>query len=336
VNSLRVSAVKPYEDQQTLFGDRHVIDSPAAVRTLVGGFFEEATRRLFQAHRHQIDGTADVCPDFSVDGRTDAAGAPLAFLEVKSIGQGRQALVYEKRLRNDRRLVRSGRSLTYVFWIHDVRATEYTSRESLYEALGRGVSCVLVVPFRRISAACRKLTPRVMNYRTPSAGHPNAEPMPGYRLSWSLLCRLAAGKAQVERTVGRVYGVDVGTVTIHGSVAESFAPIAPPVREMAGELLTELSHARLEVLLADAPRPAYPGHKVRKVVNRNPSWYRRLCESHPNARRHPRQRRAFDTGIKRHQVERALERLAAGRCVHPYDWLLLPIVQRFAAAARAA
>jgi hypothetical protein len=330
--SLRISAVQPHVDQQALFTDRHAITSPAAVRTLVGAYFEEATRKLFGAERHQIDSTADVCPDFSVAGRARS------FLEVKSVGRGRQALIYSKRLENDRRLMRSGAALTYVFWIHDVEATRYTSREALYAALAAGVDRVLVIPAGRILAACRKLTPRVMNYRTPRKGRPaeDGEPMPGYRLSWSTLRRLAAGKAVVERTVSGVRGTDLRLVHVHGAVARAYAPISAAERAMAGELLAELGHSRLEVELRPAPRSTHAQHCIRVVTNRNPPWYRRLCEATPNARKRPRCRRASDTGIKRHQVERALERLGGGICQYPYDWLLLPIVRRFAAAMEAA
>lgn len=322
-----ISAIKHHVEQDAFFVDAHRIDSKAATRTLVGGFYQEAMRILFQADEHQIDGRVDICPDLSVGKR--------AFLEVKSVGCGRQALIYENRLKNDRRLVRSGATLTYVFVIHNVPATTFTTREQLYEALARGIDRVLVIPFERIRRACSRLTPRIMNYRSARSGsHPSATPMPGYRLSWSTLERLARGCGTVVRQPSRlVFGHRIPPLEIHGATWRAFRPLSQAEQDMAAELLDDLARSRLEVALAPAPRARHAQHCIRQVLNRNPDWYRRLCGQVANWRRTPRRRRAHDTGIKRDRVERSLLRLNRGRCLTSIDWLLRPIVERFAASA---
>jgi hypothetical protein len=328
VRAPTISAIKPHDQQLTFCADVHRIDSPAATRNLVGGFYQEAARVLFGASEHQIDSRVDICPDLSV--------GPRSYIEVKSIGRGRQGLIYQRRLDHDRALVRSGATLTYVFWIHNVEATAFTQREELYAALGRGVERVLVVPFERVSAACRTITPRIMNYRTPRAGVDGpGEEMPGYRLSWAILQEISAGKAVLERPLGTVFGVPVSPVELHGAIAHAYRPLTPAQRRMADELRFELSVQRLTVEKAPAPDPKHHDHGIRVVTNQNPGWYRRLCAEHGSLRKIPRQRAVPDTGIIRHQVERALERLAAGTCIYPYDWLLRPLVERFAAAAAA-
>lgn len=319
-----ISAIKPHDEQTSWCADVHAIESPAATRNLVGNFYQEAVRILTGAQEHQIDSRVDICPDLST--------APRHFLEVKSVGRGRQALIYQKRLDNDRRLVRSGARLTYVFVIHNVEATSFVQREQLYAALGTGIECILVIPFERIRRACAKLTPRVMNYRAARSGsHLGAEEMPGYRLSWSSLQAMAHGRCTIERRIGLVHGVEIPSVPLQGALEHAWPALSQGQRDMAGRLLGELSLSPLRITTAPAPRPTHAGHKVRVVESRNPTWYSRLCASVPNTRKVTR-RRGQDTGIKRDRVERSLARLMDGRCVTSIDWMLRPLVVRYAAA----
>jgi hypothetical protein len=205
---VKVSAIKPHAEQSAIWpwvGD-HAFASMAETRNACGEFYEEATRAMLGADRHQTDGTADVCPDLSV-GRN-------RFLEVKSIGCSRQGLVYSHRLDRDRQLLKSTRGqLTYLFWIHNVRASECSSLFELRDALATGVECVLAVPFETLWEATRALTPRVMNYRAATGSKPRQE-MEGYRLPWGLLRDLSAGQTTMTWSVV-AFGREVPPTPLH-------------------------------------------------------------------------------------------------------------------------
>lgn len=81
-------------------------------------------------------------------------------------------------------------------------------------------------------------------------------------------------------------------------------------RDVFAVMLAELSERRLEVVLAPAPDPQHSDHCIRVCANRNPDWYRRLCNAHLSGRR----RRSLkpDTRIRRRDVENILSRLADG------------------------
>lgn len=83
-----------------------------------------------------------------------------------------------------------------------------------------------------------------------------------------------------------------------------------PHPDAFAELLAELEGNRLEVALVPARDPRHDGHFVRVAVGQNAPWYRALCARHPSTRR--RAKRAPDTRIRRRDVARLLERLAAG------------------------
>lgn len=323
-SDLLVSGIKHVEDQGILWpwvGDR-TIDRPAQVRNYCGEFFEEASRILFRAQRHQTDGRATVCPDLSV--------GPKRYLEVKSIGRTRQGLVYAARLEKDRRLVDSGAQLTYVFWLHSVPAQAFTTLIQLRCALARGVDQVLCIPFERLEAACRRLTPKVMNYRNATVTKA-AQPMPGYRLPMKLLHHLARGPVQLERTVGKVFGHGMPPILLSGpDLGRVFPALTESERMTAAEMRQELRHCFLDVVPTPAPRPQHIGHCVRTVQNTNPEWYSALCREYPKKRSRPRQRRAFDSDIRRPFVCRALERLASGLCRFDYDFRLRAVVEQHA------
>jgi hypothetical protein len=315
VNAPTISPVRPIEAQQILFRDVHRIESPAATRNLVGAFYEEATRVMLGADRHTTDGRCEICPDLSLPGRN-------TYVECKAIGRGRQGLIYAQRLANDGRMV---------------KATAFRTVEELHAALAVGVRCVLVVPFERIRSACRKLTPRVMNYRAGnrkgSGGAP--KPMPGYRLPWSLLERLSTGVATVRRAVGQVHNLHMPAVELHGPELSAILPeLSDHERETAGAMLFDLSSSAHRVVAQEAPEPKFRGHKVLVVESTNPEWYRKLCADHlrhdrENKSRHP------DTDIRRPQVLESLDRLSRGVCRFPYDWMLRPIVEAQAARQHA-
>jgi len=326
---LTVSGIVVKGDQSMLWDwvDDRALDMPAMVRNEVGTFFEEASRLLFQADRHQIDGRADVCPDLSV-GRN-------RFIEIKSIGQSRQGLIYKHRLERDRMLVKNtGGSLTYVFWIHNVPATEYRSRHELRAALARGVDRVLVVPFERISAACRRLTALPCNYRTSNRnGKEEREPTFAYRLPFRLLQHLARGRCQWQPDPFLVSRCAVSDITVSGPALERvLRPLDGLQRQTAAWMREELLHTHLDVVLAPAPHPKHPSHRIRIVQSRNPEWYRDLCSRRTSPRKRSRSGRHHDTDIRRRFVLGSLARLSAGRITTNYDLLVLPYVRHLASA----
>jgi hypothetical protein len=72
-------------------------------------------------------------------------------------------------------------------------------------------------------------------------------------------------------------------------------------------MLDELQHQRLTVALTPAQRGS---GSVRTVMEPNPEWYQRFCARYQAGRR--RDKRAFDTGVKRQMTERALKRIISG------------------------
>lgn len=196
-----ISTIKPVEHQQTLWGTENqqtvwpewvgdrALYSMAQTRTYCGEFFEEATRDLFQADRHVTNGQADICPDLSLGNH---------YMEVKSVGKGRQGLVYAQRLAHDRLLLdATGGQLTYVFWFHQIAAGECRTIAHLRASLAAGAVCVFAIPFQEIEAACRDLPPKVMNYRAATVGGKAKTEMAGYRLPWKLLSGLAGNQVGV-------------------------------------------------------------------------------------------------------------------------------------------
>ncbi|WP_269526509.1 hypothetical protein [Coraliomargarita parva] len=88
-------------------------------------------------------------------------------------------------------------------------------------------------------------------------------------------------------------------------------------------LLNELESQQLQVCLAPATEPKHEGHQVRVVMERNPPWYRRLCESFPSSRAG-----RIRTRVKRQHILRLLDRLAAGERL---DSQYVPNLERYAA-----
>lgn len=316
---MRTSAPKVAADQGRLWdwvGDRELV-SVAQARPYVGDFFEEAARITLGATRHQIDSTADYCPDLSV-------GAS-RFLECKAIGQSGQGIVFASRIERDADLVREGATLTYLFWRHGVKVEEHTTLHGLRAALAQGVRDVLAVPFERLRRAVRGLRLVCL------LNAPGKESRMGYRLPKALIEELA-GHQSVELPRAKVYNCEMKSLTLTASdPGRCFPLLKDSEREAAGRLLYEMSVQRLEVGLSEAPSPRHRGHMVREVMNQNPSWYRRLCSRY-TAKRGPglkrRGHRKHDTDIRRCRIERSLERLSNGKAPRTSnDFRVLPIVR---------
>jgi hypothetical protein len=324
---LTISGIVVKGDQGKLWdwvGDR-ALDHQAAARHHVGEFFEEASRVLFGAARHQIDGRADICPDLSV-GRH-------RYLEIKSIGCSRQGLIYTHRLERDRQLVReTGGQLTYVFWIHNAEAMQYRTLSSLRAALATSVKEVLVIPFEAISRACRHLRAMPCNYRaTARNGKTEMEPTFAYRLPWGLLNRLAAGRGRWSPKDLSAHGHLLHGVTLRGPDLSRILP-PPSLAQLraATYMLEELDHNHLDVVLVDAPQKRHHGHRIRVAQGQNPLWYQELAASLTKARSRPRRHHRHDSDIRRYLVRGALQRLSQGNPRYGYDFMLLPYVRFYA------
>ncbi len=323
--ALVVSAKKPHVTQDRLWdwvGDRELA-SVAQARPYVGDFYEEATRVAMGATRHQIDSTADYCPDLSL-----GAGR---FLECKAIGATGQGLVFSDRIAKDSRLVRQGGELTYLFWRHGVRVEDHQTLHGLRAALAAKTEQVLAVPFQRLRKAVKGL-------REVCLLNTDRGDRMGYRLPWKMLSELGSGPVSTELPRCRVHNCDLRPVTLYGpNLGRCFPVPTEAERAAASTLHSELCQQRLEVVLDEAPEPRYRGHRVRTVISENPAWYQRLCRGYAKKRGPGRKRSGHhehDTDIRRCFVESALQRLADGHPpTHEYDFRVLPIVRREAQSA---
>lgn len=80
------------------------------------------------------------------------------------------------------------------------------------------------------------------------------------------------------------------------------------------QMLDELESHRLEVQLVPLNprlRNWNAGGMKRVVSDRNADWYRRFCKNHPSSRK--RNKRKWDTKIKRANILRILTRLCHGK-----------------------
>ena len=85
----------------------------------------------------------------------------------------------------------------------------------------------------------------------------------------------------------------------------------PSIDTIYDEMLSELCERQLEVVLSDAPEPAFLGQMIRVAVNKNPHWYMMMCERYSTSRR--RKNLHFDTRVKRHDIMRILTALRDGK-----------------------
>lgn len=107
--------------------------------------------------------------------------------------------------------------------------------------------------------------------------------------------------------------------------------VDPVLKQAAGIMARQLQDNKLSVVLVDAPVKKHVDHKVRKVENRNPDWYRKLCARHEKNRSHPRIRKSkyHDTKIVRRDVLAALGRIQNGDDRGVYAERLLPIIREW-------
>lgn len=84
-------------------------------------------------------------------------------------------------------------------------------------------------------------------------------------------------------------------------------PFTPPpltIKDGLEYLLSDLHCEHLDVILVPAPSPQHQEHYIRVAVERNPEWYRILCELYPDTRKG-----RCSTTIRRATIIGVLERL---------------------------
>lgn len=103
--------------------------------------------------------------------------------------------------------------------------------------------------------------------------------------------------------------------------------ISKRLQKLAARMEGDLIENRLEVVLVPSRDPdcAMRGGMIRAVQSANPRWYSRFCERYASSRF--RQRRKFDTKIKRRETLNALEDLKRGRNGTEYSARLIRFIK---------
>ncbi len=181
----------------------------AQCRNATGDFVEEAVSKVLGGRRMCTDGRAGICPDIELDTKH--------YLECKSIGKGKNGILYEHILDRAERFVRRNRvKLHYVFWIHTIRASDSADLFALRRAMAAGVDRLIVVPYEAVRDYVKTERLQVMNYRSASRnGKPN-EPMPGWKISTKQLKLWSAGQPTFAFDT-TVYGCPTGGFPIYRS-----------------------------------------------------------------------------------------------------------------------
>ncbi len=179
----------------------------AQTRHATGDYCEEAACKLFGGERMTTDGRAHICPDIKLGERD--------FLEVKSVGEKRQGIVYEHILDRGLRFIRRNQArLRYVFWIHETSPKDELDLFALRRSMAAHTARVIVVPFQAMLTAVGKLKITTMNYRSRSAsGRPDV-PMTGWRIPRTQLQAWASGQASFAPDLN-VYGCPTGGFPVY-------------------------------------------------------------------------------------------------------------------------
>lgn len=193
----------------------------AQTRNATGDFVEEATKQLLGGDRMTTDGMADICPDIKLSERE--------YLETKSVGLGRQGIIYEHIHDRTVRFIRRNRvRLSYVFWIHTLRAKDHTDLFALRREMAASIDRVIVVPFQIVSDYLKSTKLEIMNYRaTTRDGKPDVA-MPGWRIAPKQLKAWSTGQASMAFPM-TVYGMPMGGFPVYR------APFRRPSRSASAQ-----------------------------------------------------------------------------------------------------
>lgn len=302
--AVRISAPKHEVDQQAFFTDTHNLSGKAHARTVIGNYFDALTAKLVNGKRHLTDATAQLCPDVT---------AGMLMIEVKSCRKS--GIIWEAQLRNYERAAALGYTVFFLFWLHEVDLEGMLTAEQLRAALGRNHQ-VLAIPLDLVLAYCTPRRRVLVRYRGAGNGHLEKS---GYawRPTGAALRKLAGTSESVNRD----------GITVQGRGLGLLWPLTMNEQAAASAMAEELDACRLEVAYVPAPDGGDRGRLIRRVVNRNPAWYRKLCTTRTTKRVVPRAKKHGDTDIRRRFVEAALNRLCQGMCITSYDWLVRPYVE---------
>jgi len=209
VNPLRLPATRQPGTQTALWdwvGNLTFV-SWAQTRNATGDFVEEAVCKLLGGERMTTDGMADICPDIKLD--------PRRYVECKSIGKGKNGILYEHIVDRAVRFVRRNKvQLTYAFWIHTIRASDSPDLFALRRAMAAGVDRLILVPFEDVLAYTKGATLQKMNYRSATRdGAPNV-PMPGWKISTKQLKAWSEGQPSIAFDFS-VYGCPAGGFPVY-------------------------------------------------------------------------------------------------------------------------
>lgn len=156
---MRISARKAIDAQLTLWPKP--IRTMAQTRNHCGEFAESLAALLIDgAERCRTDGTADYCPDLRRAG--------WGFIECKSVGKNRYAIVYEGRREKDRAFVCDAqaefpRALWYLFVRHNTRTGGIADVDELRRQWAATVRYAVLLPFPIIDKMLETRPLKILN-----------------------------------------------------------------------------------------------------------------------------------------------------------------------------
>jgi hypothetical protein len=198
--------------QKSLFDFEGVTEHSA--RNWVGDFFEQATAVLTRGVRYKDSSRYEICPD--------VGWSPKVLFETKAVGQSNASIIYQGRLKKDRRLVDANDvDLCYWFWRHSYRVTEAETKEQLRRDLAQALRHVLLVDLHDIEQYCWSREVKVLNTGYTKAGHPlkYGSTEKGYGMGWAVSMKqmqaLCRHRIVVPKIV--VYGIEICDVEVFAS-----------------------------------------------------------------------------------------------------------------------
>lgn len=186
--------------------------SMAQTRNATGEFCEQATLQLMGGQRLSTQGNKDICPDIEL--------SKTSYLEVKSVGIRRTALIYEHI--HDRQVLflrRNKVALHYLFWIHTIAAARLPDLFELRRQMAANIERVIVVPFAKVSEAVKHLPLKVMNYRAREHNGVSV-PMAGWRIPVKQLKAWSEGQPRLAFDTS-VFGYQMGGYPIYGKIRDN-------------------------------------------------------------------------------------------------------------------
>jgi len=183
----------------------------AQTRHATGQFAEELVLKLLGGEAMVTDGQADICPDIRLDART--------YLECKSVGRGKNGILYEHILDRGVRFVRRNKvKLFYVFCIHSLgRAGDSADLFALRRRMATSIDRLIIVPFSEVVEYTKTARLQKMNYRSASRTGKLNEPMPGWKISAAALRKWSSGQPTFAFDT-LVYGCPTGGFPIYGAL----------------------------------------------------------------------------------------------------------------------